>query len=98
MQTRTVFQATFVAFSAAALLVVSARAEPSVNYNSSKSNFGNVYFRDLNGKGRAALRTACAAHKGQIVTNDKGQMGCQVGSAAESKHITDGAAKGQADE
>jgi len=98
MRAKSVSQACSIGVSAAALLMVSAVAEAAVNYNASKSNTGNVYFQDLNAKGQAALKNACAAHKGTVVTNDKGQLGCQVGSASESKEISDGAAKGQANE
>ena len=80
-----------------ALTTICASA-PAVNYNSSKSNTGNVYFRDLNPKGQEALRTLCATHGGHVLTNKKGQLGCQVGSLTDSKHISDGAAKGQASE
>ena len=83
---------------AALLLGATTGAAQAVNYNSSKSNSGNVYFQNLNAKGQAALKSACAAHNGQVVTNDKGQLGCQAGSLAESKNISDGAAKGQASE
>jgi hypothetical protein len=58
----------------------------------------NVFFRDLNQQGRSALQKACAAARGQVVVNEKGQLGCQVGSFADSKNISDGAAKGQANE
>jgi len=73
-------------------------ASAAVNYNSSKSNTGNVYFRDLNPKGQEALRALCATRGGHVVTNKKGQLGCQAGSLADSKNISDGAAKGQANE
>jgi hypothetical protein len=98
MRTRSVSQVAFVGACAAALLMASAGAEAAVNYNSSKSNSGSVDFQPLNAKQQAALKAACAAHKGTVVTNDKGQIGCDVGSLNESKTITDGAAKGQANE
>jgi hypothetical protein len=95
-------------FSAAALigacatviLIASAGAAlAAVNNTTTRSNTQhNVYFRDLSGAGRAALKGLCAKHGGQVVTNDKGQVGCQVGSLSDSKHIADGAAKGQATE
>jgi hypothetical protein len=80
----------------AALLAASAGA--AVNYNASKSNTGNVYFANLTGQGRLALKSLCAKHGGVVVTNAKGQLGCQVGSINDSKTISDGAAKGQANE
>lgn len=70
----------------------------AVNYNSSKSNTGNVFFQDLTPSGQAALRSSCAKHGGQVVSNDKGQLGCQVNSLSESKNVSDGAAKGEATE
>jgi hypothetical protein len=82
----------------AAVALTTIGASAAVNYNASKSNTGNVYFRDLNPKGQEALRTLCAARGGQVVTNKKGQFGCQAGSLADSKNISDGAAKGQANE
>jgi hypothetical protein len=78
-----------------------AAADPSINYNASKSNTGNVYFRDLSPKAQKALQSLCAEHNGHVVTNDRGQMGCQVESINVSKSISDGAdgaAKGQATE
>jgi|HubBroStandDraft_1064217.scaffolds.fasta_scaffold126165_2 hypothetical protein len=79
-----------------ATLLLASSSVAAVNYNASKSN--TVYFQDLSAKQQAALKAACAAHKGQIVTNDRGQLGCEVGSLDESKNISDGAAKGQANE
>ena len=98
MRAKSVSRATFFGVCAAALLLASASAEAAVNYNSSKSNSGNVYFQPLSTKGQAALKAACAAHGGTVVTNDKGLLGCQVGSLNDSKNISDGAAKGQASE
>lgn len=63
MLTRYVSAATLIGLCAAALLVASTSAAPAVNYNSSKSNTGNVYFRDLSPKGQGVLRSLCAAHK-----------------------------------
>jgi len=88
---------------AASILVCAATlsaASPgaSKTYNASHSNLASVYFQTLNVKGQAALKSLCAAHDGQVVTNGKGQLGCQVGSLNDSKHISDGAAKGQANE
>ncbi len=59
----------------AALLAASAGA--AVNYNASKSN--TVYFANLTAQGRLALKTLCTKHGGVVVTNAKGQLGCQVG-------------------
>jgi hypothetical protein len=70
--------------------------DPAVNCNSSKSNSGNVYFRDLSPKGQKALQSLGAAQDGRVVTNDRGQTGCRVESINDSKNISDGAAKGQA--
>ena len=42
------------------------------------------------------LKSLCAKHGGVVVTNDKGQLGCQVGSINDSKNISNRAAKGQA--
>jgi hypothetical protein len=98
MRTKSVVQASFIGACATALLMVSGSAEAAVNYNASKSNTGNVYFQPLNTRQQAALKAACTAHKGTVVTNAKGEIGCQVGSLSESKDITDGAAKGQASE
>ena len=79
-----------------ALAAQAASAGAAVNYNASKSN--TVYFADLTAHGRLALKTLCTKHGGVVVTNAKGQLGCQVGSLTDSKHISDGAAKGQATE
>jgi hypothetical protein len=98
MRTKYVSAVTLIGVCGAALLVASTSAAQSVNYNSSKSNTGNVYFRDLSPKGQEALRSLCAAHSGHVVTNDQGQLGCQVGSLNNSKNVSDGAAKGQASE
>jgi hypothetical protein len=98
MRAKSVSQVALIGVCATALLLASVGAEAAVNFNSSKSNSGNVYFQPLNAKGQAALKAACAAHKGTVVTNDQGQMGCQVGSLNDSKNISDGAAKGQASE
>ena len=81
---------------AAALLAASATA--SKTYNASHSNTANVYFQTLSVKQQQALKGLCAEHNGQVVINDKGQVGCQVGSLNDSKNISDGAAKGQANE
>jgi hypothetical protein len=83
---------------AAALLASSADAAKSYNASHSNVTLANVYFRALGVKGQEALRSLCAEHNGQVVTNDKGQLGCQVGSLNDSKNISDGAAKGQANE
>lgn len=68
------------------------------NNRSTTTAMENVYFQNLSPKGQDALKRLCAEHGGQVVTNDKGQMGCQVGSLNDSKNISDGAAKGQANE
>jgi len=98
MRTDHVSAVTLVCVCAAALLVASASA--SKTYNSSHSNTAtdNVYFTTLSVKGQEALKSLCAEHNGHVVTNDKGQLGCQVGSLNDSKDISDGAAKGQASE
>jgi hypothetical protein len=98
MRSEYVSAVTLIGACAVALLVASTSASAAVNYNSSKSNSGNVYFRTLSPKGQEALKGLCAAHGGQVVTNAKGQLGCQVGSLSDSKNISDGAAKGQATE
>jgi hypothetical protein len=81
------------------LLVASAGAAPAANQSSARSNRPtNVYFRSLSPEGQTVLKRLCAEHNGQVITNDEGQMGCQVGSLNDSKNISDGAAKGQANE
>jgi hypothetical protein len=93
----TLARSSAVVLATVALTMICASAQ-AINYNASKSNTGNVYFRDLKPKGQEALRTQCAAHGGHVVTNRKGQLGCQAGSLTDSKNISDGAAKGQANE
>lgn len=86
---------------AAALLVAGAGAPPAraASLNATRSNTQhNVYFRDLSAEGRNALKRLCAEHGGQVVTNDKGQIGCQLELLTDSKNVSDGAAKGQASE
>jgi hypothetical protein len=96
MRAKHAFVSILTGLALAALLAAPASA--AVNYNASKSNTGNVYFANLTGQERLALKALCTKHGGVVVTSGKGLVGCQVGSLADSKTISDGAAKGQANE
>jgi hypothetical protein len=98
MRTNNVSVVASICVCAAALLAASASASQTYNASHSNITVDNVYFRTLSVKGQEALRSLCAEHNGHVVTNDKGQLGCQVGSLNDSKNISDGAAKGQASE
>jgi len=98
MRTNDVSVVALICVCAAAVLAASSSAAQSYNASHSNVTADNVYFRTLSVKGQEVLKSLCAEHNGHVVTNDKGQLGCQVGSLSDSKHISDGAAKGQATE
>ena len=75
-----------------------AKVKSHSNTNNNRSATENVYFQNLSPNEQDALKRLCDEHNGQVVTNDDGQVGCQVGSLKDSKNISDGAAKGQATE